>query len=111
MSGGACPRTPLQLCRHYGLPLIKILATPLYVYKYSKSELNITFTQKNELVKFTQLLSEAKVGAYSRMSKVYSSFGVVITQLTFYSKKSVILLKSLSRNILTHVKCKLHTEC
>ena len=27
--GGACPRTPLQLCRHYGLPLTKILATPL----------------------------------------------------------------------------------
>ena len=26
---GACPRTPLQLCRHYGLPLTKILATPL----------------------------------------------------------------------------------
>ena len=48
-------------------------------------------TQKNVLVKFTQLLSKAKVGAYSRMSKVYSSFGVVITQLTFYSKQSVIL--------------------
>ena len=29
ISGGACPRTPLQLCRHYGLPLTKILATPL----------------------------------------------------------------------------------
>ena len=28
-SGGACPRTPLQLCRHYGLRLTKILATPL----------------------------------------------------------------------------------
>ena len=27
--GGACPRTPLQLCRYYGLPLTKILATPL----------------------------------------------------------------------------------
>ena len=27
--GGACPRTPLKLCRHYGLPLTKILATPL----------------------------------------------------------------------------------
>ena len=24
-----CPPTPLQLCRHYGLPLTKILATPL----------------------------------------------------------------------------------
>ena len=30
MSGGTCPRTPLQLqCRYYGLPLTKILATPL----------------------------------------------------------------------------------
>ena len=28
--GGECPRTPLQLCRHYDLPLTKILATPLY---------------------------------------------------------------------------------
>ena len=28
-SGGAWPRTPLKLCRHYGLPLTKILATPL----------------------------------------------------------------------------------
>ena len=28
-SRGACPQTPLQLCRHYGLPLTKILATPL----------------------------------------------------------------------------------
>ena len=27
--GGACPRTPLKLCRHCGLPLTKILATPL----------------------------------------------------------------------------------
>ena len=26
---GACSRTPLQLCRHYGLPLTKIMATPL----------------------------------------------------------------------------------
>ena len=26
---GECPRTPLQLCPHYGLPLTKILATPL----------------------------------------------------------------------------------
>ena len=24
--GGACPRIPLKLCRHYGLPLTKILA-------------------------------------------------------------------------------------
>ena len=30
ISGGAwSPRTPLKLCRHYGLPLTKILATPL----------------------------------------------------------------------------------
>ena len=29
MSGGGVPRTPLELCRHYGLPLTKILATPL----------------------------------------------------------------------------------
>ena len=28
ISGEACPRT-LPLCRHYGLPLTKILATPL----------------------------------------------------------------------------------
>ena len=27
---GASTRTPLQLCRHYGLPLTKILAMPLY---------------------------------------------------------------------------------
>ena len=31
ISGGKCPRTPLQLCRHYGLPRTKILATPLSV--------------------------------------------------------------------------------
>ena len=31
ISRGACPRTPLQLCHHYGLPLTKILATPLYM--------------------------------------------------------------------------------
>ena len=31
LSGVACPRTPLQLCRHYGLPLTKILATLLTV--------------------------------------------------------------------------------
>ena len=28
---GGMPRTPLQLCRHYGLPLTKILATPLSI--------------------------------------------------------------------------------
>ena len=32
--GGACPQTPLQLCRHYGLPLTKILATPLFWILY-----------------------------------------------------------------------------
>ena len=32
ISGGACPRTPLKLCRHFGLPLTKILATPLDEY-------------------------------------------------------------------------------
>ena len=26
---GAYPRTALKLCRHYGIPLTKILATPL----------------------------------------------------------------------------------
>ena len=32
ISGGACPRTPLKLCRHYAPPpLTKILATPLAV--------------------------------------------------------------------------------
>ena len=34
ISGGACPWTPLQLCRHYGLPLTKVLATVLYIYIY-----------------------------------------------------------------------------
>ena len=29
--GGACPRTPQKLCRHYGLPLTKSLATPLFM--------------------------------------------------------------------------------
>ena len=28
ISGEACPRTPIKLCRHYGLPLTKILAKP-----------------------------------------------------------------------------------
>ena len=30
ISRGACLRTLLQLCRHYGLPLTKILAASLY---------------------------------------------------------------------------------
>ena len=34
VSGGACPRTPLQLCRHNGLPLTKILATTLVLMVY-----------------------------------------------------------------------------
>ena len=34
ISEGACPRTPRKLCRHYGLPLTKILATPLPSGKY-----------------------------------------------------------------------------
>ena len=29
ISGGACPQNPLEYCRHYGLPLTKLLATPL----------------------------------------------------------------------------------
>ena len=29
ISGEACPQTPRELCRHYGLPLTKILATLL----------------------------------------------------------------------------------
>ena len=32
--GVACPRPTLQLYRHYGLPLTKILATPLNVVDY-----------------------------------------------------------------------------
>ena len=31
ISGGGLAPAPLQLCRHYGLPLTKILATPLGV--------------------------------------------------------------------------------
>ena len=34
--GGACPRTPQQLCRHYGLPLTKILATLLIAMAYQE---------------------------------------------------------------------------
>ena len=30
---GSMPPDPLQLYRHYGLPLTKILATPLYIYR------------------------------------------------------------------------------
>ena len=33
--GGAYPRTPLKLCRHYGLPLTKILATPLLIIQFN----------------------------------------------------------------------------
>ena len=35
MFGGACPRPPLELCRRYGLPLTKILATLLITYLHS----------------------------------------------------------------------------
>ena len=49
ISVGARPRTPLELCRHYGLPLTKILSTPLFlakvflplVYKYGSLSLMI----------------------------------------------------------------------
>ena len=34
ISGGNAPPTPLQLCRHYGLPLTKIVATPLLVFSF-----------------------------------------------------------------------------
>ena len=33
ISGGHAPGLPLKLRRQYGLPLIKILATPLDIYK------------------------------------------------------------------------------
>ena len=39
---GECPRTPLQWCRHYGIPLTKILATPLTVL-YTDILLNICY--------------------------------------------------------------------
>ena len=51
---GACPRTPLQLCRHYGLPLNKILATPLniailfYLEKRFTSSANRLNSKKSE---------------------------------------------------------------
>ena len=41
--GGPCPQTPLELCRHYGLPLTKILATPLVVWLR-----NVVRERKNE---------------------------------------------------------------
>ena len=39
--GGAYPRTPLQLCRYYGLSLTKILATPLHRASKIASQLTI----------------------------------------------------------------------
>ena len=41
ISGGAYPRTPLQLCRYYGLSLTKILATPLHRASKIASQLTI----------------------------------------------------------------------
>ena len=43
ISGGACPRFPLELCRHYGLLLTKILVTLLP----SLPALNIHYSLEN----------------------------------------------------------------
>ena len=48
ISGGACPRSPgpLQLCRHYGLPLNKILATLLMLPFTLTLEKQVSYTVK-----------------------------------------------------------------
>ena len=45
--GRACPRTPLQLRRHYGLPFTKILATQLQAHLPYDGATYIAYTQNN----------------------------------------------------------------
>ena len=49
--GGACPRTPLQLCRHYGLPLTKILATPLTMTQHRLNYISVCHVHRERLDK------------------------------------------------------------
>ena len=61
--GGACPRTPLQLCRHYGLPLTKILATPLHeVYEHflKANQIDPTWTLDRSEIDLNQKRSECE---------------------------------------------------
>ena len=46
ISGEHAPRTPLQLCRHYGLPLTKIPATLLFLHPPNKE--NLWFSDHGE---------------------------------------------------------------
>ena len=70
ISGVVCPRTPLQLCRHYGLPLTKILATPLFIidiYIYSTKKIVCVAHVQPDLV----LLRDASWNLFSINSRNY----------------------------------------
>ena len=52
------PRTPLELCRHYGLPLTKILATLLNIILSEFELLKNLFFSKSKYMTFRQLFYE-----------------------------------------------------
>ena len=55
--GGACPRTPIKLYRHYGLPFIKILATPLVrPFEVCRSSRPCIFLLTMQLLVFMKVL-------------------------------------------------------
>ena len=59
---GGMPRTPLQLCRHYGLPLTKILATPLVYTEAKRTFYNSSTDQSQSVVTvISTLVTEARV--------------------------------------------------
>ena len=60
--GGGCSQTTLKLCRHYGLPLTKILATPLVYTEAKRTFYNSSTDQSQSVVTvISTLVTEARV--------------------------------------------------
>ena len=68
---GACPRTPLKLCRHYGLPLTNILATPLHVMHGWPNTQDSYFSKKG-------IVENSTVVVYNNYNYLYSNANVGI---------------------------------
>ena len=94
ISGGACPRTPLQLCRHYGLPLTKILKTEVrYRYMYVRA-------QKYQSLKLQKFFQIRWLSSNQFFHFIYICFkGLTRSELEYVAKMGKSAIKTSRRDL------------
>ena len=101
--GGACHWTPLQLCHHYGLPLTKILATPLTTNKVKSMLIKILDAHQlvlGQMLVFFDQLSTQSTPLFFYKNKLYSDlFHFFLCLHKYNSKCTRVLLHNILSNI------------